>query len=284
MPILDKHFVVHRDRVIQLLKTLQKSTRYLQQACNHSKVVYKDPTLMAHVPALKRCLETVLFRTKAMLAMNNLSKAFYLGSLKTRDLQGQVIPSQRSEEDDEDEQDDEGQQQGDADNMDQEEDQEEGDAAPVSGPDWQSEHEDRRGKKREGKQRSIYRAPQLELGSWCYLGSLLCSTMQMLVDEKQQRKRLVPASAVDNDDGDGEDEVDDLVSGCAAGFCLAGIILSFVVDNAIGARTRSGGGIRFIPAIISKQLSPVQPFRALLRIPFGFHHYATCGRHFIISS
>lgn len=64
---------------------------------------------MAHVPQLKRCLETILFRTKAMLAVNHLSSAFRVGSLKTRDLQGQVIPSQQSrDEETEDEQDNDG--------------------------------------------------------------------------------------------------------------------------------------------------------------------------------
>jgi hypothetical protein len=64
MPLMEKHFVACREHVLTVLTTLQRSTRFLQRACHHSKDVYKDASLMAHVPALKRCLESVVFRTK----------------------------------------------------------------------------------------------------------------------------------------------------------------------------------------------------------------------------
>ena len=105
MPLLDRHFVAHRERVLTLLQTLQLSTRFLQRACQHSKDVSKDPSLMAQVPALKRCLEAVVFRTKAMLALHNCAGAFWLGALKNRDLQGNVVSSQLVPDDGDDDDD-----------------------------------------------------------------------------------------------------------------------------------------------------------------------------------
>ena len=64
MPLMEKHFVASREHVLAVLTTLQRSTRFLQRACSHSKDVFKDASLMAQVPALKRCLESVVFRTK----------------------------------------------------------------------------------------------------------------------------------------------------------------------------------------------------------------------------
>ena len=48
---------------MELLKTLQQSTRYLQHCCGHSKVA-KDTNLVNNVPQLKKTLETLLFRVK----------------------------------------------------------------------------------------------------------------------------------------------------------------------------------------------------------------------------
>ena len=53
---------------------------------------------------MKKCLETFVFRVKAMLALNKCHEAFWLGNLKNRDIQGEEILSQVStrENDDED--------------------------------------------------------------------------------------------------------------------------------------------------------------------------------------
>jgi Fanconi anemia group D2 protein len=58
-------------------------TRYLQHVCQHSKTI-KDVSLSNHVPALKKSLETFLFRVKVTLAVNNIQGAFWMGVLKNR--------------------------------------------------------------------------------------------------------------------------------------------------------------------------------------------------------
>ncbi|XP_042305888.1 Fanconi anemia group D2 protein isoform X2 [Sceloporus undulatus] len=98
MPLLDYSFKKHRDDVQSLLKTFQLSTRQLHHMCGHSKI-HQDTGLTSHVPLLKKSLELFVYRVKAMLALNHCQEAFWLGVLKNRDLQGEEILSQVSQED-----------------------------------------------------------------------------------------------------------------------------------------------------------------------------------------
>ncbi|RMX53291.1 hypothetical protein pdam_00015249, partial [Pocillopora damicornis] len=95
MPVLDLMFRTHKDDINGMLKNLQQSTRSLQHICGHSKVT-KDLSLTNHVPAVKKCLETFVFRVKAMLTLNKCHEAFWVGTLKNRDIHGQEIMSQQS--------------------------------------------------------------------------------------------------------------------------------------------------------------------------------------------
>jgi len=95
MPLLDKTLRSHKDAVHGILKRTQQSTRGLQHLCAHSKFA-KDLSLTTHVPGLKKCLETFVFRVKAMLAYNHCDSAFWLGNLKNRDLKGNEILTQDS--------------------------------------------------------------------------------------------------------------------------------------------------------------------------------------------
>ncbi|XP_069722430.1 Fanconi anemia group D2 protein [Phaenicophaeus curvirostris] len=97
MPLLDYSFKKHRDDVQSLLRTLQLSTRQLHHMCGHSKIC-QDIGLTNHVPLLKKSLEQFVYRVKAMLAFNHCQEAFWVGILKNRDLQGEEILSQVSEE------------------------------------------------------------------------------------------------------------------------------------------------------------------------------------------
>ncbi|NXU90241.1 FACD2 protein, partial [Xiphorhynchus elegans] len=101
MPLLDHSFKKHRDDVQSLLKTLQLSTRQLHHMCGHSKI-HQDIGLTNHVPLLKKSLEQFVYRVKAMLAFNHCQEAFWVGILKNRDLQGEEILTQASEERDSD--------------------------------------------------------------------------------------------------------------------------------------------------------------------------------------
>ncbi|XP_033118611.1 Fanconi anemia group D2 protein-like [Anneissia japonica] len=86
MPVLDKVFRHKKEEVLNLLKTLQHSTRMLHHICSHSKAVC-DVSLIAHVPVMKRSLESFVYRVKAMLTLHNCQDAFWIGNLKNRDLQ-----------------------------------------------------------------------------------------------------------------------------------------------------------------------------------------------------
>ncbi|XP_071959822.1 Fanconi anemia group D2 protein-like [Antedon mediterranea] len=94
MPILDKMFRLKKDDVLNMLKTLQHSTRMLHHICSHSKSV-GDIALVAHVPPMKRSLESFVYRVKVMLTLHNCQDAFWIGNLKNRNIQGTEILSQR---------------------------------------------------------------------------------------------------------------------------------------------------------------------------------------------
>ncbi|KAF3828925.1 hypothetical protein GH733_003189, partial [Mirounga leonina] len=101
MPLLDFSFRKHREDVLSLLETFQLDTRLLHHLCGHSKI-HQDTKLTKHVPLLKKTLELLVCRVKAMLIFNNCREAFWLGNLKNRDLQGEEIKSQNSEESEDD--------------------------------------------------------------------------------------------------------------------------------------------------------------------------------------
>ncbi|XP_042263150.1 Fanconi anemia group D2 protein isoform X2 [Thunnus maccoyii] len=106
MPLLDYSFKRHKEDVQSLLKTFQLSTRQLHHMCGHSKI-HQDTSLTNHVPALKKSLELFLYRVKAMLTLNNCQEAFWMGNLKNRNLKGEEILSQRSQESEEEEEEEE---------------------------------------------------------------------------------------------------------------------------------------------------------------------------------
>ena len=49
--------------------------------------IHQDTKLTKHVPLLKKTLELLVCRVKAMLTLNSCREAFWLGNLKNRDLQ-----------------------------------------------------------------------------------------------------------------------------------------------------------------------------------------------------
>uniref|UniRef100_A0A6I8MXM0 FA complementation group D2 n=1 Tax=Ornithorhynchus anatinus TaxID=9258 RepID=A0A6I8MXM0_ORNAN len=86
MPLLDSTFKKYWEEVDYLLKIFQLSTRQLHNMCSHSKI-HQDVRLTSHVPSLKKSLEMLVLRVKAMLTLNNCQEAFWLGILRNRDLQ-----------------------------------------------------------------------------------------------------------------------------------------------------------------------------------------------------
>lgn len=95
IPILELEFKDATQEVLEILKILQQSTRFLQSLCCHSRLK-KDTALMSKVPYMRQLLETLLYKVKAALAANNCSEAFWMGNLKNKDIHGEIITTQQS--------------------------------------------------------------------------------------------------------------------------------------------------------------------------------------------
>ena len=83
MPLVERLFRKKRVGCVELIKSLQLATRFLQSVCSHSKIS-QDVSLADNVPFFKKSLEVLVFRVKAMLAANDCLDGFVLGYLKNR--------------------------------------------------------------------------------------------------------------------------------------------------------------------------------------------------------
>ncbi|XP_013148682.1 PREDICTED: Fanconi anemia group D2 protein homolog [Papilio polytes] len=97
LPIIEVEFKSNTEEILEILKLLQQSTRFLQSLCCHSRLK-KDTVLMSKVPYIRQLLETLIYKVKAVLVANKCSKAFWLGFLKNKNIHGEVIQTQQSEE------------------------------------------------------------------------------------------------------------------------------------------------------------------------------------------
>lgn len=95
IPILEIMLRSKTDEVVEIFKIMQTSTRFLHHLCCYSKFT-KDSGLVAYVPQFRLLLESLLYRVKAALVANNCSAAFWMGTLRNRDLHGDDILSQSS--------------------------------------------------------------------------------------------------------------------------------------------------------------------------------------------
>lgn len=100
IPILEIQFKSETQEVLEILKVLQQSTRFLQSLCCHSRLK-KDTALMSKVPYMRQMLEMLIYKVKAALAANNCSEAFWMGNLKNKNIHGEIIATQQSVESEE---------------------------------------------------------------------------------------------------------------------------------------------------------------------------------------
>ncbi|XP_045774207.1 Fanconi anemia group D2 protein homolog [Maniola jurtina] len=100
IPIIELEFKGRTKNVQEILETLQQSTRFLQTLGRHFRAK-KDKALLGKVPYMKQLLETLLYKVKAVLAANDCSDAFWMGILKNKNIDGEVIATQQSVEEDE---------------------------------------------------------------------------------------------------------------------------------------------------------------------------------------
>lgn len=110
--------------VIEFLRHLQRSTRFLHSLCCHSKVfkfvclegflfllfsfihsfaisnfffplkTIKDTAIIALIPPLRETLSQLMYKVQAALVVNNCSSIFSAGNLKNKDIHGDEILSQ----------------------------------------------------------------------------------------------------------------------------------------------------------------------------------------------
>lgn len=96
VPILELNLKTRTQEVLEVLKILQQSTRFLQSLCCHARLK-NDMALMSKVPYMRQTLETLIYKVKAVLVANNCSEAFWMGNLKNKNIHGEVIATQASQ-------------------------------------------------------------------------------------------------------------------------------------------------------------------------------------------
>ncbi|EEZ97594.1 Fanconi anemia group D2 protein-like Protein [Tribolium castaneum] len=96
IPILEIEFKAKSELVIEIFKTMHSNARFLHHLCCYSKAT-KDVGLISHVPQFRLTFETLVYRVKAALAANGCSAAFWMGNLRNRDLDGEDILSESSD-------------------------------------------------------------------------------------------------------------------------------------------------------------------------------------------
>ena len=102
MALIEKDFSKNKTDKVNMIRRLQKATRFLQRICIEVKMK-QSVMLLTHVPALKKCLEELIYRVQAMCAANNAAELFEVGKLKNRNIRGEEILSQFEDSDIEEE-------------------------------------------------------------------------------------------------------------------------------------------------------------------------------------
>uniref|UniRef100_A0A8W7PHY3 Fanconi anemia group D2 protein n=1 Tax=Anopheles coluzzii TaxID=1518534 RepID=A0A8W7PHY3_ANOCL len=111
LPALETILRCSAERASNLLSTLQTTTRYLHNVCCQTKVAKgagSSAGALAQIPFVRESVETLVYRVKAALVANRCSAVFWMGNLKNKDMQGELIASQLPQPDSEDEEEGEG--------------------------------------------------------------------------------------------------------------------------------------------------------------------------------
>uniref|UniRef100_A0A182JZE5 Fanconi anemia group D2 protein n=1 Tax=Anopheles christyi TaxID=43041 RepID=A0A182JZE5_9DIPT len=106
LPALETILRCSAERASNLLSTLQTTTRYLHNVCCQTKVAKgagSSAGALAQIPFVRESVETLVYRVKAALVANRCSAVFWMGNLKNKDMQGDLIASQLPQPDSEEE-------------------------------------------------------------------------------------------------------------------------------------------------------------------------------------
>ncbi|XP_058170795.1 Fanconi anemia group D2 protein [Anopheles ziemanni] len=97
LPVLETILRSSAERASNLLSTLQITTRYLHSMCCQAKISKGSggaAAAVSQIPFVRESVETLVYRVKAALVANHCSAVFWMGNLKNKDMQGELIASQ----------------------------------------------------------------------------------------------------------------------------------------------------------------------------------------------
>ncbi|KFB50246.1 AGAP011769-PA-like protein [Anopheles sinensis] len=97
LPVLETILRSSAERASNLLSTLQITTRYLHSICCQAKISKGSggaAAAVSQIPFVRESVETLVYRVKAALVANHCSAVFWMGNLKNKDMQGELITSQ----------------------------------------------------------------------------------------------------------------------------------------------------------------------------------------------
>ncbi|KAL3279338.1 hypothetical protein HHI36_016845 [Cryptolaemus montrouzieri] len=97
VPIFEIMFSSHSKEIVEILKTMQTSTRFLHHLCCDSKMK-KSISLVPHIPHFRLMLEQLIYKVKALLVANKCQGAFFIGNLKNKDIEGNTQLSDMNED------------------------------------------------------------------------------------------------------------------------------------------------------------------------------------------
>ncbi|XP_066147359.1 Fanconi anemia group D2 protein [Euwallacea fornicatus] len=96
IPMMEILFKSSPTEVCKVFRTIQTTTRFLHHLCCQSKLT-KDTSILPHIPSFKQTIESIIYRVKAALVANDCASGFWLGNLRNKDIDRQVILSQSTE-------------------------------------------------------------------------------------------------------------------------------------------------------------------------------------------
>ena len=131
MPLIEKNFPRNKTDSILMIKKLQKATRTLQRICNEVKMT-ENVAMAKHVPAVKKCLEDLIVRVKAMCVANNCQQVFEVALLKNKNVKGEEIKEVVEDVEEEDELDEQEEEEEDDEGQNETDEEEEDDGIDVS--------------------------------------------------------------------------------------------------------------------------------------------------------
>jgi len=89
IPNFENLFSVYHREICQIIRGSQFTTRLLQQLCTVGKS-NQESNMLNIVPNIRKALETLIYKVKAILEANDSLEAFWQGNLKIKNLEGKV--------------------------------------------------------------------------------------------------------------------------------------------------------------------------------------------------